>query len=327
LVRSLLDTPGSLSRPIWKELYIFLAVAKNGAFSRAAAELGVSQPTVARSVERLQDAFKVRLLVITNQGIQLTAEGEQIARKVAELDFAIHSLSSDINAGSEEARGRVRVSVTDGMAGVFAAPSMKRFSERFPGVDIDFKLPNNVLALKENQTDMMIGFTPAASSEITCKQLGMLHLVPVASKGYIAARGMPTRENLMDHDFIQSEYYASRIGLWDRWLDALDQGRLRFTSDSMFTYGMLVKSDVGIGLLGSYTCIEPAAVYLDIGIHVRMPIYAVALTQRLKNKANQVAFDWFCDYFGPNNPWFSTELNLDVAASEYDDGFRRLFNI
>jgi hypothetical protein len=38
-------------------------------------------------------------------------------------------------------------------------------------------------------------------------------------------------------------------------------------------------------------------------------------------------FDWLGEVFGSDNPWFSDEFKLNNAPSEYDAGFRKMFNL
>ena len=54
---------------------------------------------------------------------------------------------------------------------------------------------------------MMIGFVPNLSSDIQFRKLGHFHFIPVVSKDYIQKHGLPTRDNLEQHLFLQSEYY------------------------------------------------------------------------------------------------------------------------
>jgi hypothetical protein len=90
---------------------------------------------------------------------------------------------------------------------------------------------------------------------------------------------------------------------------------------------MMVKAGQGIGLLGSYTVLEPAAVPLDLDVRVDVPLYAVALTERLNARHVRAVFDWLADIFSEKNPWFRQEFRLDHPPSIYDSGFRLLFNI
>jgi len=54
--------------------------------------------------------------------------------------------------------------------------------------------------------------------------------------------------------------YAAKTSLWDEWNYTAAIGRIAHYCDNSFAYGMLVKAGVGIGLLGSYTVLEPTIV-------------------------------------------------------------------
>jgi DNA-binding transcriptional LysR family regulator len=181
--------------------------------------------------------------------------------------------------------------------------------------------------LRENQTDMMIGFGPSMSPDIQFRRLGQLHFIPVAAKDYIRNRGLPTVNNLEHHLFIQSEYYLARTGLWDSWQQAASRGRIAHHCDDSFAYGMLVKAGLGIGLLGSYTVVEPCSVPLEIGVRISAPLFLLAKTERLRARPVRLVFDWLAGLFGGDNPWFSDEFKLNNPPSEYDAGFRKMFNL
>ena len=144
---------------------------------------------------------------------------------------------------------------------------------------------------------------------------------------YIQKCGLPTNDNLERHLFLQSEYYMAKTGLWDSWQHAISRGRIAHYCDNSFAYGMLVKAGHGIGLLGSFTLVEPCFVPLEINVRISVPLFLVAMTERLKARPVRLVFDWLSDVFGPNNPWFSDEFKLNNPPSEYDAGFRKMFNL
>jgi DNA-binding transcriptional LysR family regulator len=322
-----LDSEQILSGQFWGELRVFLAVAKAKSFNRAAEILNTSQPTVSRQVKRLQDLMGSQLFVPTQQGVRLTAKGEELAKALTKLDLALFSLTNDLKAESKQAEGIVRVSVTDGLNTFFVAPALGEFAGEFPKIQMHLKSPLNVMSLRDNQTDLMVGFHPVEAADITMKTLGQLHFIPVACKTYIQRHGLPTGKNLEDHFFLQSEFYSARTGLWDGWNELVGRGRIAHFCDNSFAYGMLVKAGLGIGLLGSYTVLEPAAVPLQLGLKISVPMYALALTERLNARPVRIAFDWLADIFGNNNPWFNESFRLDNPPSAYDAGFKLLFNL
>ncbi len=212
LNKSPLDEETLLSGQFWAELRVFLAVAKTKSFNRAAEVTNTSQPTVSRQVKRLQEAVGSQLFISTPRGVKLTKKGEALAQALSRLDHTLYSITSDLKAESREAEGLVRVSITDGLNALFAAPALVRFYKQYPKIQLHLKSPLNMIDLRENQADMMISMIPNQSSGIRFKKLGQLHFIPVAAKDYIHNHGLPTRGNLEQHVFIQTEYYAAKTG-------------------------------------------------------------------------------------------------------------------
>jgi DNA-binding transcriptional LysR family regulator len=327
LHRRALERQHILSGQFWGELRVFLAVAKAKSFNRAAEILGASQPTVSRQVKRLQDLMGCQLIVSTKHGVILTEKGRLLAQSVAELDEQLFALTSGIKANASEVEGVVRVSVTDALGSIFLAHSLGEVSRKYPKIQVHLKTPFHLSDLRENQTDMMIGFTPIDSQDLCFQPLGRLHFVPIASREYIREHGLPTRENIERHWFIQSEFYSAKTGLWDDWISLCERGRIRHYCDHPFAYGMLVKNGLGIGLLASYVVLDPASIPLSLDVHVSVPMFLVAIGERLQSRPTRLVFDWLSSILGSENPWFRDELKLDAAPSPYDIGFKRLFNL
>lgn len=322
-----LDDEKLLSGQFWGELRVFLAVAKTRSFNRAAEITNTSQPTVSRQVKRLQDVVGSQLFIATARGVTLTPKGEALAKALCRLDHTLYSITSDLKVETNEAEGMVRVSVTDGLNALFAAPALDRFSAQYPKIQVHLKSPVNVMNLRENQTDIMIGFSPDESSDVRFRRLGQLHFLPVVTKDYIRKYGLPTRDNLEQHLFLQSEYYLAKTGLWDGWQQAVARGRIVHYCDNSFAYAMLVKAGQGIGMLGTYVLVDPCFVPLEIDLRISVPLYLIVLTDRLNTRPVRLAFDWLSGVFGGSNPWFSDEFKLNNPPSEYDAGFRKMFNL
>jgi len=326
ITKKSLECEQILSGQFWGELRVFLAVAKAKSFNRAAEILHTSQPTVSRQVKRLQDLMGSQLFVPTQQGVTLTPRGQELAAELSKLDLALFSLTNGLRA-EKDTEGVVRISITDGLNSFFVAPELKSFFARHPKIQCHLKSPLNVISLRENQTDLMIGFSPVNAAGVTATRLGCLHFIPVASKPYIEAHGLPTRKTLARHLFVQSEMYAARTGLWDEWNQAAATGRIVHYCDNSMAYGLLVKAGLGIGLLGSYVMVEPSAVPLEIMRPCSVRLYAIALTDRLNARPVRAAYEWLCGIFSADNPWFREEFSLDHPPSRYDDGIRTLFNL
>jgi DNA-binding transcriptional LysR family regulator len=121
--------------------------------------------------------------------------------------------------------------------------------------------------------------------------------------------------------------YAAKTSLWDEWNYTAAIGRIAHYCDNSFAYGMLVKAGVGIGLLGSYTVLEPTIVPLQLMRPISVRLYAVALTERLNSRPVRAALEWLCSIFDTDNPWFQEEFSLNHPPSKYDAGMKLLFNV
>ncbi|SJZ87754.1 LysR family transcriptional regulator [Consotaella salsifontis] len=327
LNRSFLENDTLLSNAFWEELRIFLAVAKAKSFNKASEILNMSQPRVSRRVKRLQDMMGAQLFISTQRGVQLTARGKEVAEACARLDQFLYSLRNDLQSEQSQEAAIVRVSVTDGLAAIFLAPALLEFNARHPRIQVHIKSPENLISLRENATDMMVGFAHVAPSDVTLRTAGFLHFLPFASRGYIDLYGVPTRQNAHEHAFVQSEFYAARTGVWDSWLDLIANGRIAHYCDNMFTYGAVAKAGVGIALLANYNAIEPAAVPLDLDVRIRIPMSIAAMTERLQSKPVRLVFEWLAEVFGRDNPWFGEKMVLRSQCENADAGFRQLFNV
>jgi DNA-binding transcriptional LysR family regulator len=325
--RRAIDHSGLLSGDYWGELRTFLWVAKAGSLSRAAELLGSSHATVGREIRRLQDQMGSQLVILTKNGANLTQKGRALAAELLRLDQRLFSIASDLRAEKGEADGTVRLGITDGLGVVFLVPELRRFSMQYPRMHVHLKSPGNFKNLRENQTDVIIGFSPDPSHDMTSQPLGWLHFIPIASQSYIDRLGVPMPANVQKHLFIDSEIYSAKGGPWDSWHALIGRGTVTHHCDASISYGMMVKAGLGIGLLANYNMMEPAARPLDLDIHVKLRLYAVALTERLEAKPVQVIFNMVEKMFGLRNPWFQEQMALSVDDPVYREGYAMLFNL
>ncbi len=316
-----------MSGPYWNELRTFLAIAKAGSLTRAAENLGVSHTTVGRDIRRLQDVLGSQLAVVRRSGVTLTPRGTVLAQELVRFDHGLHVITRDLNAEARRAEGTVRVSVTDGLGVVFLAPALRQLSRDYPNIQVHVKTPVNFRNFAENQTDCMLGFSADEAPDVTARKRGWLHFLPMCSRSYLDRHGLPSRDNLQVHEFVDSEQYSAQGGAWRSWQEVVARGRVSYLSDASITYAMLVKAGLGIGLLGNYNVLEPAAVPLDLGVRISLPLYAIALTERLQSKPVRIVFDVLCELFSPKNHWFSHDMRLDVPDTAQTEGYSMLFNL
>jgi DNA-binding transcriptional LysR family regulator len=227
-----------------------------------------------------------------------------------ELDDRLFKLSRQLRAETRSAKGLVHISATEALAGLFIVPALSAFNEQYPNIQLHLKNPINLVKFRENHADIALRFALPAEKSVEALPVGYVHMIPVAAHSYLARYGIPTRDNLENHCFIDTDYYAARNELWSSWREALDRGHIAHFCDNSYAYAFMVKSGLGIGLMGSYALSDPTIVPLEIGIHIKVPLYLLAESDRLNAKPVRVVYDWLAGLFGTRNPWFAADLTV-----------------
>jgi DNA-binding transcriptional LysR family regulator len=319
LDRAPLDNPHLQSGPFWAQLRTFLAVAKGKSFSRAATITGSSIATVSRQVKRLEDLLQCQLVTVSPKGIALTLRGMSLAENLLQLDNTLYSLSHDLKAERTEAAGLVTVTSTEALGGLFIVPSLPALNAEYQAIQIHLKNPVDLLSFKENECDVLVAFGPMQQPGLVTRPAGFLHLVSVATKPYVERFGYPDEDNLEEHRFVDAHYYASKTPAYAPWRSAVDRGTTTYWCDNPFSYGLMVKAGLGIGLLGNFTTADRDVVHTNLDIHVRLPIFVTAREDRPKATPVSIVFQHLLDVFSPSNPVFAPELNLASPSDELVD--------
>jgi len=232
-------------------------VAKTKSFNRAAEMTNTSQPTVSRQVKRLQDVVGSQLFISTPRGVKLTQKGEALAQALSRLDHTLYSITSDLKAETGEAEGTVRVSLTDGLNALFAAPALVQFSAQYPKIQLHLKSPLNHIDLRGKSN---------GHHDRICSERVIRYSIPKAgpTSFYSGRRERLYWDARVADDFQSgtTSFHSVRILFGenrpvDSWQQTVSRGRIAHYCDNSIAYGMLAKTGQGIGLLGSFTLIEP----------------------------------------------------------------------
>ena len=144
----------SIHEPDWNLYRSFLAVVQEGSLSGAARALGLTQPTIARHIEALEQSIGLKLFVRSQQGLSPT-EGALELRPYAESLAATTAAMMRAASGQGKAvRGTVRVSASEIMGAEVLPPTFATLRERHPHLEIELVLSNAVDNLLRREADI-----------------------------------------------------------------------------------------------------------------------------------------------------------------------------
>src|ERR687893_1704131 len=115
-----------------RQLETVVAVADAASFSQAAAELGISQPSLSETIKRVEEELGVRVFERTTRSLSLTPEGEHavaVAREaVRDFRLALESIAER----TQGRRGRLTIAALPSVACAVLPPAIQAFKRQFP---------------------------------------------------------------------------------------------------------------------------------------------------------------------------------------------------
>jgi len=208
----------------------FEGAARNLSFTRAAAELFVTQSAVSRQVKTIEDQLGVALFARRHRALVLTEAGHDLYRATAQALRQIGDVTAKIR---ERGAGRtLTVTATVGFASLWLIPRLTDFRSQRPDTDIRISADNKMVDLERGGIEVAIRYcVPNSAPEGAVKLFGDVEVVlPVCSPKLLTrATPLAVPEDLRHHVLL---HYESPDGVtpwlsWTVWLETMQLPRLK----------------------------------------------------------------------------------------------------
>ncbi len=246
------------------QLNVFIAVVKNGNFSSAARQLGVSSAAVSKAIAQLEKNLELRLFHRTTHSLTLTEDGDELYRRTGHL---VEQLEDQIRLSTDKQKaphGRLRVNLPDSFGRTVVLPLLPSFLEKYPDIELDLTFDDRTGDLVKEGADVGIGVMLNPDSGLIAREFYKLQPVLVASRRYIERHGEPrTPEDLSEHNCIA--YRSSTTGRKRTWNFRFDgeliqiEPRGNLIVNNLSAAIKIVEMDMGIAAVGighAKSCIE-----------------------------------------------------------------------
>jgi len=232
----------------WDEIRTAYQVARLGTVSGAAEVLGVHHATVIRHIDALERRIGARLFQRHARGYTPTEAGRDLLAVAQTTQEQFNQLTSRIKGQGEAVTGELVVTSIAGIAGLIT-PVFATFQAAHPGVLIRYLTDMRVFRLDYGEAHVAIraGTAPQEPDNVA-QPLARVRSALYASRGYIAAHGMPEGpQDFARHRFIGADSPEARAP-FHRWLrDAVpDQNIVYRVSEPAGTEAAL-RAGLGIG--------------------------------------------------------------------------------
>ncbi|NRB40404.1 MAG: LysR family transcriptional regulator [Pseudomonadales bacterium] len=230
-------------------MQVFVSVVDCGSFSQSARRLGLSQPSVSRQVNALEQHLGVRLLQRTTRRLSLTEAGLLYYDKARAIQRSVIEANQAVSGFNDSPTGLLKVAAPMTWTEAKIAPHLGEFLRLYPDIKIDIRCNDSIQDMVEDQLDLVIRVGHAADSSYIAVPFAPVSLVLCASSAYLRDKGHPqTLSDLHNHAYVAYDKYSHLNFKHKTKLHEISMNTV-VRSNSVKLLIDMVDQDVGIGLL------------------------------------------------------------------------------
>lgn len=240
-----------------RQLQVFEAVARNLSFSRAAAELHLTQPAVSMQVKLIEDQAGLPLFERIGKKVFLTEAGTELHQHSRVIAQQLRDADEALAARMGLSQGRLAITMVS-TAKYFVPPLLARFLKLHPGVTVKLSANNREIVLKQladNEVDLAIMGRPPQRMQAVAEPFARHpHVVIAAPDHPLAKKRRIPLARLAEETFLIREPGSGTRGLLER-LFAEHGLPLNVSMEmaSNETIKQAVQAGMGISLLSLHT--------------------------------------------------------------------------
>jgi DNA-binding transcriptional LysR family regulator len=233
-------------------LLAFLAVARERSFTKAAAQLGVSQSTLSHTIRELEERLGVRLLTRTTRSVSPTEAGERLLRSIGPRFEEIESELAAVSELREKPAGTIRITSTENAADAVLVPKLTPLLRKYPDIKVEIIIDYGLTDIVAERYDAGVRSGEQVAKDMIAVRIGPdLRMAVVGAPSYFRHRSEPkTPQDLTDHNCINLRL-PSHGGLY-AWEFEKGDRELRVRVDGQMTFngtGQILNAAVaGTGL-------------------------------------------------------------------------------
>src|SRR6266581_5799619 len=183
------------------DLIAFLAVAKARSFTRAAAQLGVSQSALSHTIRSLEERLGLRLLTRTTRNVAPTEAGERLLRSVGPRFEEIEAELAALTELREKPAGNIRITIGEHAAETILWPALAKLLPRYPDIKVELAIDYGLTDIVAERYDAGVRLGEQVAKDMIAVRIGPdFCMAVVGAPGYFDRRPRPkTPQELTAH--------------------------------------------------------------------------------------------------------------------------------
>jgi len=238
--------PGPNDWDLFQSLH---AVLEAGTLSAAARLRGLTQPTLGRHIETLEQRLGSPLFLRSPRGLQPTDLALELKPHLHDMSAAASAAVRDASGAANSLSGSIRITASEIVGAEVLPPMLTSFREQHPGVVIELMLSNINDDLSRREADIAVRMTLPSQSALVAKKVGEVALNFYATAEYLERHGTPEAlADFEDHAIIGFDSAARGMRDVPGLNMPVSRETFTFRSDSDLAQLAATRSGFGIGV-------------------------------------------------------------------------------
>jgi DNA-binding transcriptional LysR family regulator len=189
---------------------VFARVTERRSFTLAAEDLGLPRSTVTDAIKQLEKRLGVCLLQRTTRHVSPTLDGEAYYRRCISILEELEDAEGAF-AGTKP-KGILRIDVHGTLARHFLLPSLPRFFETYPEIEIFMSEGDRFVDLVREGIDCVLRAGILQDSDMIARRVALLKEITLASPVYLERHGTPKHPDSLTHDHRMVGFHSTSTG-------------------------------------------------------------------------------------------------------------------
>jgi DNA-binding transcriptional LysR family regulator len=174
------------------ELASFAAVVRVGSFTKAAAQLGVTQSALSQTVRTLEKRLDLKLLNRTTRSVAPTEAGEQLFRTVEPRFSEIEAELAVLHELRGKPAGTVRITATEHAVRTLIWPRLLPWLPKYPDIKVEISSDNRFADIVAERFDIGIRLGDDVAKDMIAVRIAPdMRIVVVGSPKYFSSHPTP----------------------------------------------------------------------------------------------------------------------------------------
>jgi DNA-binding transcriptional LysR family regulator len=193
-----------MARDNINDILVFISVARERSFTRAAAKMGMTQSALSHIVRSLEARLGVRLLTRTTRSVSPTEAGERLLQNVAPRLEEIEAEIAAISDLGDKPAGTIRITAIDHVINNVIWPRLAPVLLQYPDIHVEISSDYRMVDIAAERYDIGVRWGDQVEKDmIAARMTPDIRLMIVGSPGYFAHRPVPrSAQDLTKHNCI-----------------------------------------------------------------------------------------------------------------------------